>query len=132
MSRQTIKRAFLSTSLGAVFCLILLLSGLFKEPVFSWSFPSESEVSESQRKEAEMAPTKIPVEHASSFEDATIAHSILPWTTGNSSVKSWVLLVLFVFMNLTLLYRDDKKQRNRKKKKNAAAIFIDSDSVSEK
>ncbi|SFN55744.1 hypothetical protein SAMN04488695_102252 [Proteiniclasticum ruminis] len=97
MSRQTIKRAFLSASLGAVFCLILLLSGLFKEPVFSWSFPSESEVSESQRKEAEMAPTKIPVEHASSFEDATIAHSILLWTTGNSGVKSWVLLV-FLFL----------------------------------
>ena len=47
-------------------------------------------------------------------------------------MKSWVLLVLFVFANLILLYRDDKKQRNRKKKKNAAAIFMDSDSVSEK
>lgn len=132
MSRQTIKRAFLSTSLGAVFCLILLLSGFPKEPVFSWSFPSESEVTESQRKEAELTPTKIPVEHASSFEDATIAHSILPWAAGYSGVKSWVLLVLFVFMNLTLLYRDDKKQRIHKKKKNAADIFIDLDSVSEK
>ena len=84
-----------------------------------------------QKKEKEDSPVQSAEVNVFSLENSTMAYNILPWTAGNSNIRSWALLVLMVFVNLTLLYRDDKRQRIYEKKEKAAELFIQSDSVSE-
>ena len=84
-----------------------------------------------QKKEKEDSPVQSAEVNVFSLENFTMAYNILPWTAGNSNIRSWALLVLLVFVNLTLLYRDDKRQRIYEKKEKAAELFIQSDSVSE-
>ena len=131
MERQIENKVLFVAGLAMVFCLILLLVSIPKGEVLTEHLASDAEVSEMQKKEKEDSPVQSAEVNVFSLENSTMAYNILPWTAGNSNIRSWALLVLMVFLNLTLLYRDDKRQRIYEKKEKAAELFIQSDSVSE-
>lgn len=116
MGRQIKKKALFISGFVMAFCLILLLASFHEEEFCAGGAASDFLPSEIQRQEGETCGLKS----AETLETSTIVYSSLPWTDGNSNVRSWILLVLFVFVNLTLLYRDDKRQRILEKKEKAA------------
>lgn len=124
MERQIENKVLFVAGLAMVFCLILLLVSIQKGEVLTEHLASDAEVSEMQKKEKEDSPVQSAEVNVFSLENSTMAYNILPWTAGNSNVKSWILLVLFVFVNLILLYRDDKRQRIFEKKEKAAEQYI--------
>lgn len=127
MRRQIKKKALFTSGLVTICCLILILASFHEEEFCAGGAASDFSPSEIQRQEGETCGLKS----AETLETSTIVYSSLPWTAGNSNIRSWALLVLLVFVNLTLLYRDDKRQRIYEKKEKAAELFIQSDSVSE-
>lgn len=124
MGRQIKKKALFISGFLMAFCLILLLASFPKKEVYSLQSAYYVSVSENKRLQGDTVGLKSEEENASHVETSTIVYSSLPWTDGNSDVRSWILLVLFVFVNLTLLYRDDKRQRILEKKEKAAEQYI--------
>lgn len=120
MRRQIKKKALFTSGLVTICCLILILASFHEEEFCAGGAASDFSPSEIQRQEDETCGLRS----AETLETSTIVYSSLPWTDGNSNVKSWILLVLFVFVNMTLLYRDDKRQRIFEKKEKAAEQYI--------
>ena len=123
MGRQIENKVLFVAGLAMVFCLILLLVSIQKGEVLTEHLASDAEVSEMQKKEKEDSPVQSAEGNVFSLENSTMAYNILPWTAGNSNIRSWALLVLMVFLNLTLLYRDDKRQRIYEKKGKSSRAF---------